>query len=171
MVAETVKCLLTMWETRVWSLGWEDPLEQEMATHSSILAWRIPWTEELGRPQSMGSQRVRPDWVTSLSLCVKCPNQQHHPFTHPDSCTKSIIISDHCVSMEKENKRQWRWRPLTEDLRTSNVSKSADVQSVLPVQDITGCLPNRHDLFFFTSTQLLYLEMLKKRYIFQPCSS
>ena len=73
--------------------------------------------------------------------------------------------------MEKENKCQWRWGPLTEDLRTSNVSKGADVESVLPVQDVTGRLPNRHDLFFFTSTQLLYLEMLKKRYIFQPCSS
>ena len=45
-----------MWETRVRSLGWEDPLDKEMATHCSILAWRIPWTEELGRLQSMGSQ-------------------------------------------------------------------------------------------------------------------
>ena len=55
-----------MQETRVQSLGWEDPLEKEMATHSSTLAWRIPWTEEPGRLQSMGSQRVRHDWVTSL---------------------------------------------------------------------------------------------------------
>ena len=50
-----------MWEARVRSLGWEDPLEKEMATHSSILAWRIPWTEEPGRPQSMGLQRVGHD--------------------------------------------------------------------------------------------------------------
>jgi len=50
-----------MLETQVQSLGREDPLEKEMATHSSILAWRIPWTEELGRLQSMGSQRVRHD--------------------------------------------------------------------------------------------------------------
>ena len=48
-------------ETRVQSLGWEDPVEQGMATHSSILAWRIPWTEEPGGLQSMGSQRVRHD--------------------------------------------------------------------------------------------------------------
>ena len=48
-----------MWETSVQSLGWEDPLEKQKATHSSILAWRIPWTEEPGRLQSMGSQRVR----------------------------------------------------------------------------------------------------------------
>ena len=57
-----------MQETRVQSLGQEDPLEKEMATHSSTLAWKIPRTEERGRLQSMGSQRVRHDWVTSLSL-------------------------------------------------------------------------------------------------------
>ena len=56
-----------MQETWIWSLGWEDPLEKEMATHSSILAWRIPWMEEPGRPQSMGSQRVKHDWATSPS--------------------------------------------------------------------------------------------------------
>ena len=49
LVAQTVKNLLAMWETRVLSLGQEDPLEEGMATHSSILAWRIPWTEEPGR--------------------------------------------------------------------------------------------------------------------------
>ena len=54
----TVKRLPTMWETRVQSLGWEDLLEKEMATHSSILAWRIPWMEEPGRLQFMGSKRV-----------------------------------------------------------------------------------------------------------------
>ena len=54
-----VKNLPTMQETRVQSLGQEDLLEKEMATHSSILAWKIPWMEEPGRLQSMGSQRVR----------------------------------------------------------------------------------------------------------------
>ena len=58
-MAQTVKCLPAMWETQVQSLDWEDPLEKEMATHSSILAWKIPWMEEPGRLQSMGSQRVR----------------------------------------------------------------------------------------------------------------
>ena len=52
-----------MQETWVWSLSWEDPLEEKMATHYSILAWKIPWTEELGRLQSTGSQRVRHDWA------------------------------------------------------------------------------------------------------------
>ena len=56
-----IKCLPAVRETRVPSLGWEDTLEKEMATHSSILAWKIPWTEEPGRLQSMGSQRVRHD--------------------------------------------------------------------------------------------------------------
>ena len=56
LVAQLVKNLPAMQETWVQFLGWEDPLEKEMATHSSILAWRIPWTEEPGRLQSMGSQ-------------------------------------------------------------------------------------------------------------------
>ena len=58
LVAQTVKHLPTMQETWVQSLGQEDPLEKEMATHSSTLGWKIPWTEERGRLQSMGSQRV-----------------------------------------------------------------------------------------------------------------
>ena len=58
LVAQMVKCLSTMRETWVRSLGWEDPLEKEMAIHSSTIAWKIPWTEEPGRLQSMGSQRV-----------------------------------------------------------------------------------------------------------------
>ena len=56
-MAQTVKNLPPMQETQIQSLGWEDPLEEDMATHSSILAWRIPRTEEPGRPQSMGSQK------------------------------------------------------------------------------------------------------------------
>ena len=62
-----LKDLLSMQETRVESLGQEDPLEKGMATHSSILAWRIPWTEEPGRLLSMGSQRVGHDRVTNTN--------------------------------------------------------------------------------------------------------
>ena len=61
MVAETVKYLPTLCETWVRFLGWEDLLEKEMATHSSILAWKIPWMEGPGRLESMGSHRVRHD--------------------------------------------------------------------------------------------------------------
>ena len=60
-----------MQETRVWSLGQEDPLEEEMATHSSILAWRIPWTEEPSGLQSMGPQRLGHNWATSLCIFLK----------------------------------------------------------------------------------------------------
>ena len=60
-MAQTVKNMPQMWETRVQSLGLEDPLEKGMATHSSILAWRIPWTEKPGGLRSMGSRRVRHD--------------------------------------------------------------------------------------------------------------
>ena len=72
LVAQTVKSLLAMWETWVWSLVWEDPLEKEVATHSSILAWEIPWTEEPGGLQSTGFQGVKHDWVTSLSFSSGC---------------------------------------------------------------------------------------------------
>ena len=68
LVAQTVKHLPTMWETQVQTLGQEDLLEKEVVTHSSILAWKIPWMEEPGRLQSMGSQRVGHDWATSLSF-------------------------------------------------------------------------------------------------------
>ena len=60
-MAQTVKRLSTMWETRVRSLGQEGPLEKEMAIHSSTIAWKIPWTEKPGRLQSMGLQRVGHD--------------------------------------------------------------------------------------------------------------
>ena len=63
-MAQTVKCLPAMQETQVRSLGWEDPLEKEMTTHPSILAWRIPWTGKPGMPQSMGLQGVRHDRAT-----------------------------------------------------------------------------------------------------------
>ena len=68
LVVQTVKRLPATRETRVQSLGREDLLEKEIATHSSTLAWKIPWTEESGGLQSRGSQRVGHNWATSLSL-------------------------------------------------------------------------------------------------------
>ena len=65
LVARTIKNQPTRQETGDQSLGWEDPLEKEMATNSTILAWRIPWTEEPGRLQFMGSKRVRYNWGTN----------------------------------------------------------------------------------------------------------
>ena len=68
LVAQIVKNVPAMWEIWVRFLGWEDPLEEDTATNSSILAWRIPWTRKSSGIQSMGSQRVGHDWVTTLSL-------------------------------------------------------------------------------------------------------
>ena len=74
LVAQRLKRLPPMRETWVPSLGREGPLEKEMVTHYSILAWRIPWTEKPGRLQSTGSQRVGHDWATSLSLSPSLHN-------------------------------------------------------------------------------------------------
>ena len=70
LVAQMVKRLSTLWETRVRSLGWEDPLEKEMAIHSSTTAWKISWTEKPGRLQSMGSQTAGHNWATSVHNCT-----------------------------------------------------------------------------------------------------
>ena len=80
--------------TWVWSLGWEEPLEKEMATHTSILAWKIPWTEECRRLQSMGLQRVGHDWVTNIHT----QSRSHHPY-----------ISDHhwCYHTGRSSKLQY----------------------------------------------------------------
>ena len=83
-----VKSLPSRWETRVRSLGQEDPLEKEIAIHSSILAWEIPWMEEPSRLQSMGSQRVGQDWATSLSLLMIV-----HSFSQLETCKALLTIS------------------------------------------------------------------------------
>ena len=72
-----VKYLLAVWENQVRSLGGEDPLEEGMATHSSILTWRIPWTEEPGRLQSMGLQRVKHGWVTYTHTLIHTLTNTH----------------------------------------------------------------------------------------------
>ena len=72
-----------MQETWVWSLGQEDPLEKEMATHSSILAWKILWSEEPGGLQSMGLQRVGHDWATShYSYVVKIKHSENDSYSY-----------------------------------------------------------------------------------------
>ena len=82
-------------ETHVLSLGWEDPLEQEMATHSSILAWKIPWTEEPGGQQSTGPQRIRQDWGHTHKFYVLIALEK----TMTTDCTfaQSIALT-HCYS-------------------------------------------------------------------------
>ena len=77
MVAQTVKNLPAMQETCVQTLSQEDPLEKGMATHSNLLAWRIPWTEEPDGLQSMRSQRVGHDWATNTQLLQNTGNILH----------------------------------------------------------------------------------------------
>ena len=98
LVAQRVKRLPPMRETRVWSLGWEDPLEKEMATHSSTLAWKIPWREEPGRLQSMGSQRVGHNWATSL----------HFRTNNSKICMETQQIPNSQVNLDKEE-QIWKY--------------------------------------------------------------
>ena len=88
LVAQTVKNLPVVRETRVRMLGWENPLEKGMATHSSILAWRIPGTEEPGGLQSMGSQRVGHDWA-AISHSLTKPLELH-AVTSPPTNEKKV---------------------------------------------------------------------------------
>ena len=82
-MAQMVRTPSAMQKTQFQSLGWEDPLEKEMAIHSSILAWEIPWTEEPGRPESMGSQKVGHDRGTNT-----------HTHTHTESkLTSSLALT------------------------------------------------------------------------------
>ena len=87
LVAQTVKNLPAMQETWIWSLGWGDPLEDGMATHSSTLVWKIPWTEEPGRLQFMGLQRVGHDWVTKHSTAQETYLEKYCLFPETYSTT------------------------------------------------------------------------------------
>ena len=82
-----------MQQTHPWSLGWEDPMQKEMATHSSILAWEIPWTEKPGSLQSMGVQKVRHNWVTKQQskFSIRSPFISHHS-TEGDSVLTLVWI-------------------------------------------------------------------------------
>ena len=111
--AQTVKNLLSMQETQVWTLGQEEPLEKGMGTHSSILAWRITWTEETGGLQSMKLQRIGYDWATNthrtylIGLLWRVNESMHIRLlsqclarVSADKCFRSLIttvISHHLI--------------------------------------------------------------------------
>ena len=126
MVAQTVKNLPAMEETKVRSLGWEDSLKKEMATHSSILAWRIPWAEEPDGLQFMGSQRVGHDWATNtFTLILKKRNNfnitlspsldiQHFHISHKIRTCTGILFNQDCIIYEAllehfTNRRKQKW--------------------------------------------------------------
>ena len=112
LVAQRLKHLPPMQETQVWFLGQEDALEKEMVTHSSILAWRIPWMEKPGRRQSTGLQRVGHDWATSLTyffLCT-CPGYKTCSFVSAVSERQldillSVVWADPVVTRAEGRKR------------------------------------------------------------------
>ena len=101
-LAQMVKYLPAKQETRVQCLGQEDPLEEGMVTHSSILAWRIPWTEEPGGLQSMGSQRVRHGWATNTVTFSMSPPPWPLPCVHVPSLLRVLTELRPCPS-------QWFW--------------------------------------------------------------
>ena len=94
-----VKNLLAIWETWFRSLGWEDTLEKGTATHSSILAWRIPWTEEPGGLQSIGSQRVRHEWATFTFTCLHIVSSSQN-FLRPRCSASQLPLGS----------LRWGWR-------------------------------------------------------------
>ena len=98
-MAQTVRNLPAIWETWVQSLGWEDPLEEGMATHSGILAWRIPWTEEPGGLQSMGSQRG-PGNTTVNKINKVRPNRDCIPFGNVDYIDNNKLIEKYISTSE-----------------------------------------------------------------------
>ena len=100
LVALMVKNLPGMWETWVWSLDWEDPLKEGMATHSSILTWRIPMAEEPGGIRSMVSQRVRHDWATKHGSAI-------FKITHVVR-TDTLIFTDEEIEASREGCRKCR---------------------------------------------------------------
>ena len=106
-----VKSLSATRETPVGSLGWEDPPEKRIATYSSILAWRIPWTEELGGLQSTGSQRVGHDWVTNT-----------HTDTHTHTHTQCQVAENMCslmfTNLKGKNENSWLSQHSPSFLRT-----------------------------------------------------
>ena len=111
-----VKNLPEMQETWVQSLGWEDPLEKGMATHSSILALKIPWTEELGRLQSKGLQISGHEWVTNTSVCAHTHRHTHNALLairEMQIKTRMRWVSYHCTSVKmviikkKTNNKYW----------------------------------------------------------------
>ena len=91
LVSQMVKNPPPMWETWVWSLGWEQPLEKGTMTHSSILAWRIPWTEEPSRLRSMGSQGVRHNRLTFTFT--------HYIYIYICVCMKESEVAQSCPTL------------------------------------------------------------------------
>ena len=140
LVAQIVKNLSAMQDTWVWSLGWDDPLEKGMATHSIFLPGEFPWTEEPGRLQSMGSQRVSHDWAQSTKL---------HKFIILQFCGSLVWHSSHQVKFKNSRCQQSSF--------FSGVSRISSIFSPSPASSssshylIHGCPP------LYAKTRMLHL--------------
>ena len=110
-----VQCLPTMRETQIQSLGQEDLLEKDMATHSSTLAWKIPWTKQPSRLQSMGSKRVRHNWVSSLHSLLKAINTWQLALERVQLslelayCSNHVSHSNKLYSLLRKKKNKTTW--------------------------------------------------------------
>ena len=146
-----------MRETWVWSLGWEDPLEREMVTHSSILAWKIPWTEKPGRLQSTGSQRVRHDWATSLTYLLSILKSRDYFANKGPSMVKAMIfpvVMYRCESwtVKKAEHRRidafelWCWRRLLRVPWTARRSNQSILKEISPGCSLEGLMLNSNTL-------------------------
>ena len=132
-----------MWETWVWSLGREDPLEKKMVTHSSILAYRIPWTEKSGRLQFTGSPRVGHDWATSLSLSFTL--QENFPQKKKNwICMFRVSISS-VQSLSRVRLFATPWSAARQASLSITNSRSSlrltSIESVMPFSHVILCRP------------------------------
>ena len=133
LVAQRLKRLPGMQETWVWFLGREDPLEKEMATHSSTLAWRIPWREEPGRLQSMGSQRVGHDWATSLHF-----TSLHILFLAFLVMLLSVIALHDCIHVGKEHRNsRSKWLVVPSTSQLTHRSADRNIRDITTTSNIT----------------------------------
>ena len=131
LVAQILKNPPAMCETRIPTLGQEDPLEKGMATHSSILAWRIPWTEEPGGLQSMGLPRVRHDWATS-------------PHEQPRSLGQTLLQSKVCITTLIGPPDPWFCICRFNQLETTLIPWYIFIEKYL---DLSGTMPFKPVLF------------------------
>ena len=148
-MAQTVKNLPAVQETWVQSLGQEDPQEKGMATHFSILARRIPWTEEPGRLQSMGLQRVGPDWAISIFISWVCCNTMSRSI----SGIKTIPCAQH-FQPGNQVRKPTIWPSLCPFLNTlTSILTSQSVREVSPSR-LDNC-PSKSFIYCSKSTSLL----------------
>ena len=126
-----------MQETRVWFLGWEYPLEKKMATHSSIFAWEIPWTEEPGRLQSMGLQTVRHNLVTKQQI-----NTTRSNFISGSVQFSRSVVSDSLRPREPQHSRWWTHHQHPEFTQTHVHRVSDAIQPSHPLSSPSPPAPN-----------------------------